>query len=489
MTGWLLLAALGVVTLGGSSLSVRAAPEKQASFGDVVISEFRTRGPIDTDDEFVEIYNRTNGSINIGGWLLRRSNSTGSQINTAYTFPAGTSLFPGQRFLIVGSTYSGSVSGDATVALGIVDGGGIALTLADGVTIIDEVGMSVASAYYEGTPLAQLSGSDDQSYARKDNGCTDTNNNSVDFVLLLPSDPQNSTSIPIRCLRVTNVTSTNGTYIAGNHIEIDVEFSSNVNVTGTPTLLLETGLTDGLASYSGGSGTNVLTFDYLVQTGDVSGDLNYVASNSLWLNGGTITGAVGDADLTLPDPTASGSLGMNNDIVIDNQEPPGLVSFKRQDPLTSLTNADTLTFRVTFDEPVINVDIGDFTVTGTTATVTTVTPLGSLVYDVSISGGNLANLPSGTVGLDLSGLMNITDTSGNPLPTGEPSTDEVYTLDNTIPTVSVDQATGQADPASATPVYFTVGFSEPIDVSSFATGDITQSGSAVVNTWAIMDSG
>ena len=91
-----------------------------------------------------------------------------------------------------------------------------------------------------------------------------------------------------------------------------------------------------------GSGSNILTFNYTVQGGDVSGDLDYVATNSLSLNGGTITGAVGDADLTLPNPGAPGSLGANKAIVIDNQTPPSLISFKRQDPLANLTSEDTL---------------------------------------------------------------------------------------------------------------------------------------------------
>lgn len=492
LTGWLLLAALGVGALGGAGLSVRAAPEKQVAIGDVVISEFRTTGPGGGNDEFIELYNRTNNSIDIAGWLIRRSSSNpSSNPSTLYPFPSGTTLSPGQRYMVAGSSYSGSVPGDVTTALGIADDGGIALTLANGTTRIDAVGMSSGSTYLEGTPLAQLPGGSDQSYARINGGCTDTDNNNADFVLQSPSDPQNSTSIPVRCLRVINVTSTtaDGIYVSGATIAITVEFSSNVNVTGSPTLLLETGLTDRAATYASGGGSKILTFTYNVQAGDVSGDLNYVASNSLWLNGGTITGAVGDADLTLPDPTAPESLGGNKAIVIDNQQPPSLVSFKRLNPLTSPTNLDTLVFRATFSEPVEDVEVIDFTVSGTTANVTSVSPglVISSVYDITVSEGDLADL-DGTVGLDLSGTL-IRDAAGNQLPAGEPSVDEVYILDNTEPTVTVNQATGQADPASGAPVNFTVAFSEPIDVSSFTTDVITQSGSAVVNTWSIIDSG
>lgn len=491
-TGLLLLAALWVGALGGAGLSVRAAPEKQASTGFVVISEFRTTGPGGGNDEFIELYNRTNSPINVGGWLLQRSSSTGVTTgNPRYTFPSDTILLPGQHYLVVGSSYSGSATGDSAAALEIADNGGIALIRNDGVPI-DAVGMASGSLYLEGTPLAPLSGSSNQSYARTNNGCTDTNNNSTDFILQAPSDPQNSTSTPIMCLKVTNVTSTAGDspplppYVSGTSIPITVEFSSNVNVTGSPTLLLETGSTDRAATYASGSGSNILTFTYTVQAGDVSGDLNYVAANSLWLNGGTITGAVGDADLTLPDPNAPGSLGANKAIIIDNQVAPSLISIKRQNPLTSPTNADTLTFRVTFSEPVTGVDASDFSVTGATLTMTTVNPINSYVYDVEISGGDLADLPTGTVGLNLNISPSITDAVGTPLAAGSPSIED-YNLDNIAPTVTIEQATGQADPASGTPVNFTVTFSESINVSSFTTGDITQNGtiSPSLITWGI----
>lgn len=118
---------------------------------------------------------------------------------------------------------------------------------------------------------------------------------------------------------VTNVTSTtaNGSYFSGGTIVVTVSFSETVTVTGTPTLLLETGTTDRLATYAGGSGTNTLIFSYTIQNGDVSSDLDYVATNSLSLNGGTIKDPAGNtATLTLPSPGAVGSLGINKAIVI-----------------------------------------------------------------------------------------------------------------------------------------------------------------------------
>jgi hypothetical protein len=119
---------------------------------------------------------------------------------------------------------------------------------------------------------------------------------------------------------VTNVTSTaaNGSYGVGQVIPVTVTFSEVVNVTGTPQLTLETGTTDRNASYASGSGSVTLTFNYTVQAGDNSSDLDYTSSTALALNGGTIKDALGNpATLTLPTPGAENSLGYNKNIVIE----------------------------------------------------------------------------------------------------------------------------------------------------------------------------
>ncbi len=225
-----------------------------------------------------------------------------------------------------------------------------------------------------------------------------------------------------------------------------------------PTLLLETGNTDRTATYSSGNGSNILTFNYTVQSGDVSGDLDYVATNSLSLNGGTITGAVGDADLTLPSPGAPGSLGANKAIVIDNQIAPSLISFRRQNPLTSPTNADTLTFRVTFSEPVTGVDARRFLCNGyNTATVTTVNTISSSVLrcgDLWWESWKLkwrCGLEPKRTSKHLLMQQEIRCRQGNRVST------KLFTLDNTAHS-KYEQASGQADPASGSPVNFTVVF-------------------------------
>ncbi|MEB5775869.1 cadherin repeat domain-containing protein [Aeromonas caviae] len=128
---------------------------------------------------------------------------------------------------------------------------------------------------------------------------------------------------------VSGVSSTAvGSYGVGAVISIQVSFSETVTVTGTPQLTLETGATDRTINYVSGSGSNTLTFNYTVQAGDTSADLDYLSSAALGLNGGTIRDAAGNnATLTLPSPGAAGSLGANEAIVIDTSVNTNIVVF------------------------------------------------------------------------------------------------------------------------------------------------------------------
>ncbi|WP_415409207.1 FG-GAP-like repeat-containing protein [Synechococcus sp. A10-1-5-9] len=123
---------------------------------------------------------------------------------------------------------------------------------------------------------------------------------------------------------VTRVDSTtpDGLCRIGDVIDITVAFDEIVFVTGTPALQLETGTIDGKAIFTSGSGTNTLTFQYIVQDGDSSADLAQLSSTALELSGGTIKDAAGNnAILNLPNPGAAGSLSSNADLVIDGIKP------------------------------------------------------------------------------------------------------------------------------------------------------------------------
>src|ERR1043166_8756912 len=158
----------------------------QAVSTNVVISEFRVRGPNGAADEFVELYNLSGAPVAIGGWKVRGSNNAAGVSDRA-TITAGTVSQPGCHYLLSHSAtggYSGTVAGDQTYTTGITDDGGIALTLSDN-TIVDAVGMSTGSAFKEGTVLASLGSSNtNRGYERKPGGAagsgTDTDNNAAD---------------------------------------------------------------------------------------------------------------------------------------------------------------------------------------------------------------------------------------------------------------------------------------------------------------------
>jgi hypothetical protein len=166
----------------------------------VLISEFRTRGPNGAADEFVELYNNSDNPVDISGWKINGSNSSGTT-GTRATISAGTTIPARAHFLATNSTpstgYSGTVAGNQTYTTGIADDGGVALLMPDN-TIVDQVGMSTGSAYKEGTVLTPLTTNTDQGYERKPGGAggstQDTGDNATDFQLRSPSIPQNLSS-------------------------------------------------------------------------------------------------------------------------------------------------------------------------------------------------------------------------------------------------------------------------------------------------------
>lgn len=77
--------------------------------------------------------------------------------------------------------------------------------------------------------------------------------------------------------------------------------------------------------YDSGSGTTTLTFNYEVDTGQNSSDLNYFSTAALSLNGGTIASSYysgAGATLTLPALGGAGSLATNKNIIIDTTADP-----------------------------------------------------------------------------------------------------------------------------------------------------------------------
>jgi gliding motility-associated-like protein len=204
------------------------------------------------------------------------------------------------------------------------------------------------------------------------------------------------------------------------------------------------------------------TYDVQVSGGDMATFNGTVALN---FNSPSITDLAGNA-LPNTEPATDQTYTLDNTA-------PSTVSFTRKTPTSQFTNADAVTFLVTFSKEVTGVDLNDFAVTGPTGASISVSQVTASTYDVQISGGNMATF-NGTVALNFNS-PSITDLSSNPLPNTEPTTDETYTLDNIAPsTTSFTRKTPTAENTNANTVTFLVTFSE--DVTGVDNADFTVTG-------------
>jgi hypothetical protein len=170
--------------------------------GHIVISKFRTRGQNGASDEFVEIFNPSGDTVDIGGWLIKKSSGCGTSMTILLIVPTGTHLLPGQHFLAAPSDSSIS-NPDQNFTGGIADNGGIAIFDNQG-GVVDRVGMCVSTLYFEGNPLSPVTSTFDRSYERSPGStfgsCYDTNNNLIDFTLVTPSAPKSMFSPLTVCM-------------------------------------------------------------------------------------------------------------------------------------------------------------------------------------------------------------------------------------------------------------------------------------------------
>jgi hypothetical protein len=117
-------------------IAASAAAPPAARAGDIFISEFRTRGAGGSEDEFVELYNRTDAPVTIrttdgtAGWAIVALDDAGASATTIHVIPNGTSIPARGHYLIAGSNYTlGALAApDASYnAPGIPDNRGLAL--------------------------------------------------------------------------------------------------------------------------------------------------------------------------------------------------------------------------------------------------------------------------------------------------------------------------------------------------------------------------
>ena len=240
---------------------------------------------------------------------------------------------------------------------------------------------------------------------------------------------------PAVLVEVTSSTD-DGYYNEGDTIAVTLEFDQVVDVSGAPRIELEIGDPDVKVDYISGTGTNTLTFRYVVSDAHNSDKLAYTDTTAFDLNGATIRDPAGNplSSLILFKTGATGSLSSNKNLRIDTIAPTCSLTYVNltQTSLENLGKGDdqiqvignfnetvqsTPTLSVVFADPT-DVSITGLEFTGSTNSDSTWT------YTFT--------LPTGT---SYTGNMTVTpayfDLAGNALSTLSGATD--FEIDNTPP--------------------------------------------------------
>ncbi|MEV4640615.1 lamin tail domain-containing protein [Actinoplanes sp. NPDC049548] len=206
------LAALGTLTLAaGATAALIMAPANAAPLvppapaSNLVISQVSTQGPGGATDEFVEIHNLGENSMDISNYSVWSCTNSGTQVLLG-VLPSGTVLSGtedqqpevGQFYLLAGQDYSRITPPDQTYSGNIARTGGVLLRGAPQAgnptgARIDSVGFSSANPCTETAAApAQSTTFMDQAALRVSD--QDTNNNAFDFRRISPAMPRNSSS-------------------------------------------------------------------------------------------------------------------------------------------------------------------------------------------------------------------------------------------------------------------------------------------------------
>ncbi len=223
-------------------------------------------------------------------YLLRTTNST----MTIYKRVSGTWTSLGSGSI---SITDNLVSPYYIATLGFSVTGTTLVGKLNGVTKVTVTDSSISAAGKAGIGLGATA-------VASDNGGTGVE---MDTVLV------QTTSVDTTPPTISSVSSTkaNGSYKAGDVIDVNVTFSEAVTSTGNVTVTLETGATDRTCTFAVTNSTTG-SCNYTVQAGDTSSDLTV----------NTISGTIADqASNAMSDFSIATNLAANKDLVIDTTAP------------------------------------------------------------------------------------------------------------------------------------------------------------------------
>jgi len=194
------------------------------NIGEVVINEICVHGT-SASDEFVELYNNSINEKDISSWKLQYKSDTGTTWSSKVGagLPDGTKIKPKGFFLLAGKSYAGGTIPDFrhTVDWNLKDTAGHVRLIDANETEIDRVGYGASANNPETLPAPTPAFG--QSITRNTDG-PDTNDNSLDFVVLITPTPQNYSYISSE----SNNTTTSTT------LEIPLTITPSTSTPSTP---------------------------------------------------------------------------------------------------------------------------------------------------------------------------------------------------------------------------------------------------------------
>ncbi len=222
------------------------------------------------------------------------------------------------------------------------------------------------------------------------------------------------------------------------------------------------------------------TFDDVTITGTSGGTktvsvtgsgTTYNAAVSGMTTAGTVTATIGAGEAV---DAAGNSNTVSTDTDNDVTWSPGspTVTINQASTQVDPTSTSPINFTVEFSAAVTGFTGSDVTVGGTAGGAKSVTVTGSgATYNVAVSGMTTAGTVTATIAAGVA-----TATSGGAPNFASTSTDNSVTWAPGSPTVTINQASGQVDPTSTSPINFTAVFSAT--VTGFTGSDVTISGTA-----------
>ncbi|MFT6854045.1 MAG: arylamine N-acetyltransferase, partial [Cyclobacteriaceae bacterium] len=274
-----------------------------------------------------------------------------------------------------------------------------------------------------------------------------------------------------------------GSYMNADVIAIEPVFTENVivnTVGGVPTIRLETGPIDRTVSYTSGSSSEILTFNYTVEVDDNSTDLDYLAIGSLSLNGSLIEDNSGNnALLTLSNPGTANSLAANRAIIVDGILP--IIQTAWQYDTDGDGNIDEIVIDLSEEVDETTAQTADFSLSSGTVDAVSSLVSGNIANGLDISDSDeyltLEVSVTGTAAVTVAySKGTLTDIAGN-LANSIPS---ITVNDQAVPVISNVTSTtpdGAYNEGDIIPIIFTL--SESVKVSgtpqiTLTTGDTDQ---------------